>query len=747
MAPAGGKIYTLAGCHWLDAIPAPTEAHHQVLIESVRGHLRGTAVEGPTDVPALPPGAIAPVSGPTLRTRLPADVSRLIGREREAAELEALLEDEATRLVTLTGPGGVGKTRLALQVARQWTEAHSLPACFVEMESITGPEEAAPAVLEALGVPQSPGADPVRQLGEVLGRQPLLLVCDNTEQIVELGGLLRRWLKEAPGLACLITSRATLGLPEEVVYRLAPLPLPGHGASPEELARCESVALFSDRARAVAPDWALDSHNAGAVAEICRRLEGMPLCLELAASRMAVLSAEEALEGLDDVLGFLAARSPNLPSRQRTLRGAIEWSRRLLPETDQVALAQLSVLRGGFFGEAAAAVTGSGYLLDLLQDLQEHSLLVARRVGGKTRYAMLETVRAYAAETLAPPTVADPQAIHRLHAEHFGRVAGRLARCVRGPDEALALAEAGLEHDNLRAALDWAEARDLTLCAHLAPLAADLMVRRGLWAEALHIAERGLAAARGANAPELLAAALGAWASARHDRGDLAAARQAAEEALAIRRQSGDGPQIARAANLLALIAQDEGDPARAEELLAEALVLWRAAGDAGGQAIALNNLGRLSLLQRRPDEARTALEEARALRERVGDRRGLAETLGNLGVLAQESGDLPAARDHYRACLVALRGLGDEAGCATQLYNLGEVAGLAGAFEVAIPLVAGAVRIFRHLDSPAAQDAELLLLRFSDQPGAQPFGERLRAADALPTEDIMRMAEAQTTT
>jgi predicted ATPase/DNA-binding SARP family transcriptional activator len=338
---------------------------------------------------------------------LPVPLTPFFGREEEIAQVRAMLEGADTRLVTLTGLGGTGKTRLALEVARRLQEQGSTwtGVAFVSLVDLTDPRLLGQTLRGALNLPPAGDTDPLEQIATWLAGQRFLLVLDNFEQLLEAGpATVQPLLKRAPGLVCLVTSRRPLGLTAEADYPVPPLPTPAAAAQPERLLEFASVRLFLNRAQAARPDFQVTAANGEAVTRLCQALEGIPLALELAAARSPVLTPAQMLQHLSDRFGFLVARHRDVAERHRTLRAALEWSYQALPEDQQRLLARLSVFRGGWTLEAAAAVCGGQVrtpVLDQLLELRNAALIIAEEAGEAMRFRMLETVRDYSEEQLA----------------------------------------------------------------------------------------------------------------------------------------------------------------------------------------------------------------------------------------------------------------------------------------------------------------------------------------------------------
>jgi predicted ATPase/DNA-binding SARP family transcriptional activator len=635
------------------AAPAP---------ESPRDH--STAEVPPTPTVAPPP--LCSASAP--RSNLPLQLDRFFGREVEVSQLRELLAPPGSasgpgpasssagrrpRLITLTGPGGTGKTRLAIEAAGEVVEAYRGAVWFVPLADLADPGLIAGAILDALRSPRSAAAEPLEQAAAVLGRQPSLLVLDNMEHLVEGGAeQVQAVLQRVASLTCLVTSRQALRLRGERELPVPPLSTPGAPDSAERLARFASVRLLVDRAQAVKPDFQVTPGNAPAIAALCGRLEGIPLAIELAAARVQVLTPAQMAGQLGDRFSLLVTRRRGVPERHRTLRAAIDWSYRLLTPELQRFLARLSVFRGGWTVEAAEAVCDEPLALDYLAQLQEGSLILAEENGDALRFRMLEMIRAYAGEQV---DAAERILLQGRHTRHYLALAeeSSIPGFWREPPKSW-LAAMDVEHDNLRAALAW----QLSLGkSDEADLALRLAVgAHGFWRMAGHYEEarRWLeACAAQGELPEARADALywaGYFAKAR---ADVDCSRRLHEEGLALCRRLGDDRRTASALTELGSLCRVCGSYPEAVLYYEEALRLVRGIADRGGTAEVLVNLGNVAQQQGRYAEARPLLSEALALYREERYWRGVTWCLKHLAQVAQATGDSIAPLEYHREALV----------------------------------------------------------------------------------------------
>jgi predicted ATPase/Tfp pilus assembly protein PilF len=623
----------------------------------------------PSDFPALRTIDLAP-------NNLPYQVSAFIGRDEEMGRIKELLR--GTRLLTLTGAGGVGKTRLALQAAAEMLYEYPDGVWLVELAALSDGGLVWQALATALSVREEPGqalAETV--LAHLSGRQVLLLL-DNCEHVVDASAALAEQLTQrCSGVRILTTSREALRAEGETVWRVpslsVPHRVPGVEPQPEQLTQYAAVRLFVDRAMKVKPGFAMTNENAPAVAEICARLEGVPLAIELAAARANMLSPEQIEERLDERFRLLTGGRRTALPRQRTLEATVRWSYELLPEKERRLFARLSVFAGGFTLDAAEAVCSgdgisSGDIADLVGELLSKSLMIP----GKDRYWMLETLRAYGVDRLG--AWGEAACVRAAHARHFLGTADVASRVLPWREEITVFAHVEAEMSNLRRTLEWAADNDVTAGLELAHRLSRYWMMRGHWTEALDWLSR-LIPLCPASAVELRAGSLLALGNLHRRRGDLVAADAAVAEALDLYRSCGSREGEAGTLVTLGNSAVFRGDYDDAERLYSRALCIGRELGSLRIVAGALHGLGLAAEERGDPSTAHAHYEECLALYRDRADRYGEATILNNLGNLAYRAGDSVRARDLYRCALVVREELGDLAGIAMSLGNLGVVA------------------------------------------------------------------------
>jgi non-specific serine/threonine protein kinase len=636
---------------------------------------------------------------------LPVPASLLVGRERELAAVRYLLLATEGRLLTLTGTGGIGKTRLALALAHDVASAFPDGVWAVELAALADPDLVPAAVAAALGLSEQAGRVTLTSILDRLRSAAGLLLLDNCEHVLgACAALAVKLLAACPQLRLLATSRETLRLPGEQRYLVPALTAPDRHRLPgaELVGTYEAVRLFVTRVQERLPDFALDQHNAPAVAEICARLDGIPLALELAAARAGVLSVAAIAARLDDRFRLLTKGARTALPRQQTLRAALDWSWDLLDEAERRVLRRLATFPGGCALSATQAVCADTDLdawdvLEALDALVEKSLVVAEEVTGETRYRLLETVRQYAAERL---TVAGEEVAvrERQAAWCLGR-AEEAVPGLTGAAQGYWLEQLEVEHDNLRAALEWALSRaDLALGFRLAGSLWPFWQRHSHLSEGRRWLERALAAdVQQRAAPELRATVLTGAAWLAHDQDDFARADALAAEGLDLFRALGQTNRVADVLGHRGIMARAQGRCADAVALLEESLALYRTLGDQAGVAYALFRLGLAVRDSGEYARATVLYQECLALyRGALDDRSGAAFALLGLGDIARDRGDPAAVEGYCAESLRICRELGRHWAVGFSLNNLALAAGMRGDMVGACGLAEEALAVFR---------------------------------------------------
>jgi predicted ATPase/class 3 adenylate cyclase len=629
-------------------------------------------------------GAGLPAEFPPPRTlnrrphNLPVQLTSFVGRTREVAEARRLFD--ATHLLTLTGPGGTGKTRLSLELAAGLLEQFEDGVYFVALAPISDPSLVASTIAQTLGLQESGRQDSLQALREYLGAKRMLLILDNFEQVAAAAPVVGELLKAAPEVKILVTSRIVLRVYGEQEFAVPPLGLPDRRDLPslESLSQYEAVTLFIQRALTAKPDFAVTNDNAPAVAEIVARLDGLPLAIELAAARIKLLTPQAMLSRLEHRLSLLTSGARDLPARQQTLRGAITWSYDLLDDAGRRLLARLSVFVGGASLDAVERVCGPASelgrdVLDGVANLVDHSLLRQEEIHGEPRFTMLETIREFAGERLEAS--GEAQEIRRRHAETLLAFAREAEPQLTGRDRMLWLDRLEDEHDNFRAALAWTiESKDTEAAMRLGAALWRFWQMRGH----LNEASVRLTAIRQmvGGAPATRALVLEAAGGIAYWQGDLERAHGLYEESLALQREIGDLSETARAVyNLSFTFFLNRADMPTGQALLKESLELYERAGDEAGMARVhwafashFNALGDYA-------ESRRHLDLSLPVFRRLDDRFSLGWGLHVFGLVASKSGDLAGARAAFAEGLALFYEARDISGLALLLDDLSSAA------------------------------------------------------------------------
>jgi predicted ATPase len=641
------------------------------------------------------------------RLNLPVRPGSFVGRAAEVAKVTDLLCSDDVRLLTMTGPGGIGKSRLAAAVVTSIESRFADGAAHVPLAPVGDAGLVPSAIARSLDVTESAERTVVENLTEFLKARELLLLLDNFEHVVSAGLALTQLLASCPRIKILVTSRALLFVRGEQEFEVPPLDVPSLDDARDDgvvHSEYESVRLFVERAREVDAQFGLTDENAHVVAEICTRLDGLPLAIELAAARIKTISAEEILARITNRLDLLTEGPADLPERQRTLRAAIDWDYELLSEAEQRIFRRLGVFSGGFSIPAAEAIIGTdeypgAYILDTIESLEAKSLLEAEgNAEPVDRYSMLRTLREYAFDKLASSD--ETSVVVDRHTAFFTELAEEAAPHLQQADQVEWLAVLEREHDNMRVALRW-------------------------------LADKG-----DAESELRLAAALAHfWEFRAH----LSEGQQRLEEALA-RGEEASAPLRAVCLDLAGRLARGQGEFKRARQLAETSIRLFRELGDTNGLAGALKGLGIIAAERGDLASARSLYEESLALKREVGDPRGIAEALNNLGVVSHGEGDLETAIEYYDQALTYFGEAGDKQAMARILMNLGEAKMEQGLYPAAKGFIRGSLVLCQEVDSHW-DIADLLELMASTigatglaEDGAKLFGAAAALRDLLGT-------------
>src|SRR6266699_1646026 len=639
---------------------------------------------------------------------LPVQPTPFLGREQEVAAIADLLRREDVRLVTLSGPGGTGKTRLGLQVAADVSELFSSGVFFVNLAPISDPALVMPTIAETLVIRERSGQVLLERLTEELRQRQMLLLLDNFEQVVSAAEQVAALLTACPQLKVLVTSREVLHVRAEHEFPVPPLafPDPNHLPDLAALSHHAAVALFLQQAQAVKPDFQLTDANARAIAELCVRLDGLPLAIELAAARMKLFSPRALLARLGQRLSVLTSASRDVPTRQQTLRNTIAWSYHLLDAKAQRLFRQLSVFVDGCSIEAIEAIctppgSASAPILDGVASLVDKSLLqqVEQHMGESPRFVMLETIREYALESLE--SHGETQAARRAHATYFLALAEEAEQGMTGPQQAVLLERLEQEHDNLRAAMQWSTSNaeeGKAIALRLGGALSPFWYVRAYFSEGRDFLERALSRCDEVAAP-VQARALYAASQLHEALGSLDRAEEFYEQSLALYRELGDTLGIANCLHLLADISWGRGNLAEARAFGEESLLLFREGGDKRSVAYLLYHLGSLAVEQGEYTRGRDLLTESLTINRELGDTRIIALSLFNLVLLYWLSGgDLAQAHTWLDESFALFREVGDKESIANCLYLSGMLAHSEGDAASARSLTEQALAIFKEM-------------------------------------------------
>jgi predicted ATPase len=705
------------------------------------------------ELPAVTPAP--PLKSLEVRpNNLPASLTPLIGRQREVDTARELLRRQSVRLLTLTGAGGTGKTRLALQLAADRLDDFSDGAFCVDLAPIRDPELVTATIAQTLGIRES-GHHPLwESLKAYLAEKQLLLVLDNFEQVLPAAARVVELLQAAPGLKVLVTSREALHVSGEQEFPVPPLSVPeAERRRPVSvLGQYGAVALFVQRAAQAKPEFALTEANAVAVAEICRRLDGLPLALELAAARVKLFAPEALLSRLANPLKLLVGGARDRPSRQQTLRETIQWSYHLLNGGERRLFRRLCVFVGGCTLEATEAVCSPDgeletELLEGVASLVDKSLLQqAAGPAGEPRFWMLETIREYGAEALRQS--GEEPLLRRRHRDWFLALAEQAVPEYSGREAGAWLERLETEHDNLRAALEWSGQYEPEGALRLAGALWRFWMGQGCLGEGR---ERLGAALRGAERRAELrrsgmrAAALDAAGVLAYQQGDYTASRSLLEESLALFRELEDKGGIALCLTHLGLLAYFQGDYTASRSLLEESLAMLSELGDRKGMGLALNALGRVAYEQGDYVAARSLPAESLTIFRETGHQWGIAASLDSLGRVVYDQGDYSAARSLHAESLTIRREMGNKLSIAEPLESLARLAAQGREWERAVRLWGAAAALRETIGAPrsplwrAEWERDLGAARAAL--GEEAFAAAWAAGRALPLEEAVAYA------
>ena len=712
--------------------------------------LREEIATGRFSLPGQP--VAVPLEAPyaTPRHTVPIQRTSFVGRESELVDIRGDLA--MTRLLTLTGAGGTGKTRLALELAGDLAGAYQDGAWLVELAPLSEPDLVIQRVARSLGVREQPGLQLENTLLGVLREKELLIVLDNCEHLIDAAARLADALVDAcPRVRILATSREPLRVPGETIRLLSPLSVPDSSEDAAGIARHGAVRLFVERVRLRLPAFEITPQNRQAIVDLCRKLDGIPLALELAAARAGTLAMEQVAQRLEDSLTFLNTGPRTVAPRQRSLRASLEWSHGLLGEPERKLFARLSVFAGGFTLEAAEAVCpGDGIreegVLGLLSNLVDKSLVVAETTAaGGVRYRMLEPVRQYASVKLDDSTEAE--AVRYRHAAFFLELAERAVPELKGPGQVEWLQRLEGDNDNLRVAMAWLLERGEV--ETVVRMAWALWI---FWLIHAHMDEGRrwieAALAKGENLTgQQRAQALWVQASTYYGKGTPEQIERMCEEAATLFRQAGDKYGLGHVVAGSASAAMQQGDARRATSLFKESLELARDVGDKWAQSSVLGHVGSMYLAQGNYEEAMRYFEEGLALSNEIGNKLSVSLTLYNMALAAQGQGDYERARELYAEGLRSSSTTDDKANTAYCLEGLAQVAAeyeeteraarLFGAAEAALDAAGGAVYVYAqsrslHEQAVAGVRSRLHEAVFSSawaEGSAMPLGEAIEYA------------------
>jgi len=694
---------------------------------------------GTRDKTAPPPSSLASISphpAPVKETEsepsavipLPVPLTPLLGREDEVASLKEILLHRGIRLVTIIGPPGVGKTRLALHVAEQLFDQFPDGAVFVDLSPITDVEQVLPAIAEAMGLKDIAEAPQAAAIQSALRRKDILLVLDNFEQVISAAIQVTTMLGSALKIKVLATSREALHIGGENEFPLAPLSFPEFSEATEtstqrqklkDLESFPAIELFVNRARAVQPDFKLRMDNAADIVEICSRLDGLPLAIELAAVRIKMLTPRAMLQQFDRRFQWMTRGTRDPQGSRQTLRGAFEWSYNLLSGPECLLFQRLSVFVGGWSQEAAETICSTqdlsrSAIFDLLAQLADKSLIIAEPADNETRYRFLETIREFAREKLAES--GQIPAIQNGHLAYFAQWAERAETELKGSDQIHWVNRCEAEHSNIRAALDWSlkDGADLPDGLRLASAISLFWVLCSHFIEGLK--RLSLFLPKAAVSPDLHLRAKIIYRAGGLSllRGDLERAIELCNQSIALCRELDDKPLLASALCYLGDALQRKGDLGEARSALDESVALSRITAYPSQLAASLTNLGSIMHIQGEHSRGRALLEESLAIATRIPDHWGIEYALRALATAYRREQRFSEARDYFRQALEKALFFGDKSGAAITLANLAIVTNLHEDYAESGRYAKQALRVFQVIGDDEQQPFPLRMMAYS---------------------------------
>ncbi len=614
---------------------------------------------------------------------LPIQLTSFIGREKEIKDVKDNLKQN--RLLTLTGTGGAGKSRLALQTAADVIDEYENGVWFAELAAVSDPEFLTAAINNSLGIKEEPKKTPEETLVDHLKDKEILIILDNCEHLINAcADLTERLLSSCPKLKIIATSREALNCSGEQIFKIPALthPDPNSGDTPEQLTQYESVRLFIERALFVNPKFRVTNENAPALAEVCSRLDGIPLAIELAAARIKVLPIEKIYERLDDRFNLLTGGKRTALPRQQTLRALIDWSYDLLSEEERTLWSRLSVFSGGWTLEAAEEICSDepidkNSIIYLLSDLTEKSVIIFDQE--KTRYRILETIKQYGFEKLS-----DKNLMFLHHLKYFIELSEKAEPELLKENMKFWLDIIDADHNNFISAIEWSVNNDNTeKGAIIAAALGGFWNIRGHYSAGIRLIKNILQSSEALD--KSLKSKVLSWIGVlKWRQGDYEQAEKYHKENLASGKEIGDKRGIATSLNSLAVVSFYRGDHEQAEKYLKESLTIEKEIGDKRGIAVSINSLGNVSFDRGDFEQAEKYFKESRAILEEFGDKRGMAASINNLGNVSFNRGDYEQAEKYYRECLAIRKEIGDQRGIAASTGNLGNVLSARGDFEQA---------------------------------------------------------------